>query len=326
MKSLLSTVVALTLTFAPALGYAQSAESPIMMPRREGSLTRQSAVAWSVHGVLTAGALLEAALIDLKDPPTTGVLLTQGIDPWARARYGEGAAGASKAFGTLQLVAPVPAMATLATDARFVHAMFLYGEALSISVGLSRLVDHLFARPRPYAYSPLTPKSTPRCQWLPRADCQSFYSGRASAAYAAAFAGGYLFQELMGARYEPTAGYENQEQLDRAVKERDQIVAAAWATQFALAGATAHLQARAGEVFYSDVLIGMLAGSAIGVGTYASYGGDLTLSGWSVAGMLGGTVVGWSLPFATSPGDSEYSVGLLPFDAPGVGVRVVGRL
>jgi hypothetical protein len=322
MKRLSSVAAAVALTFVSATGRAE----PVHLEARDRSLSHQPPLAWTIHGAVTAAALIESAVIGLTDPPTTGVLLTKGIDPWARAKYSEGAAGASKGFATLQLLAPVPALATLSSGQDFAHGMFIYGEALSISVGLSRLIDHFVARPRPYTYSPSSPSATPRCQWVERADCRSFYSGRASAAYAAAFAGGYLFQEVMSERYMPTDGYEKAELLDAARKERDQIIGAAWAMQFALAGATAHLQARAGEVFYSDVLVGMLAGSAIGVGTYASYGGSLSLSKWSVGGMLGGTLIGWIPPLWVKPKASEYSVGLLPFDAPGVGLRVVGKL
>lgn len=325
MKRLLCAASALALTFVPALGRAQSTGFHLTPP--EGSMTRQHPAAWTAHGVVTAAALIESAAISLTDPPNKNVLLTMWIDPWARSKYSQAAAGASKGFGMLQLAAPVPAMATVAASGEdFAHGMFIYGEALSISVGLSRLIDHFVARPRPYTYSPSSPASTPRCQWLERADCRSFYSGRASAAYAGAFAGGYLFQEFMSLRYNPRGGYASASKRDDARKERDQIIGAAWAMQFALAGATAHLQARAGEVFYSDVLVGMLAGSAIGVGTYASYGGDLSLSKWSVGGMLSGTALGWFIPSFVHPKASEYSVGLLPFDAPGVGLRVVGKL
>src|SRR5688500_15556464 len=98
MKGRLWAMATLAVTLSPALGHAQSAQAPQPEPQRVGAIREHGAGRWGIHAGVTVLVLLEAALIDLADPPTRGLFLMEGIDPWSRARYSEGAAGASKAF------------------------------------------------------------------------------------------------------------------------------------------------------------------------------------------------------------------------------------
>jgi membrane-associated phospholipid phosphatase len=135
-----------------------------------------------------------------------------------------------------------PAFAKLGqgADLSLANAGLVYGETLSANLVLNAFFKVVFSRPRPYTYGDFA-KALGDEDDGPYA---SFYSGHASASFAAAVAGSYLFAEQAN---------------DRASR------CVLWGTELGLASATAMLRVRAGKHYYSDIVVGALAGSAFGV-------------------------------------------------------------
>lgn len=149
----------------------------------------------------------------------------------------------------------------------------IYSEAIAISLFANSLAKYGIQRPRPYTYN-----SDPRVQEFVGGTGKdsgvSFYSGHASTAFTAAITGSYLFATGAG---------------DRHAK------AAVWFMELALAGATANLRVRAGKHYYSDILVGALAGGAIGVLVpmlHADEGGIYEPSALEWGAMAGGLLAG----------------------------------
>jgi hypothetical protein len=172
----------------------------------------------------------------------------------------------SQATVWLTVVSPVAASVGRGVDDRFANTELIYGETLSLNIFLHSLVKFAVRRPRPFTY-----------QLPPRAHCAtkdcdvSFYSGHASTAFAAAVAGSYLFAESApdrGSRY------------------------AMWGFELALASATANLRVRGGMHYYSDVLVGALVGSGVGVLIPVLHGERYRPDAWELASAGGGLVTG----------------------------------
>ncbi len=119
----------------------------------------------------------------------------------------------------------------------------LYGEALGTSLLLNSVAKYLVQRPRPYVYHD-DPRVRAYAVEQGKDAHVSFYSGHASLSFSAAVAGSYLFA------------------LESDDKNTKTVV---WGIEMGLASATSLLRVRAGKHFYSDILLGFLAGSAIGV-------------------------------------------------------------
>jgi membrane-associated phospholipid phosphatase len=143
---------------------------------------------------------------------------------------------------TLAVTVSAPMLAELGRgfDYRLLNAGVVYGETLTANWALNSLAKVLFARPRPYTHGPARDDAgkDPSDRYV------SFYSGHSSISFASATAGSYLFAE--GA-------------TDQASR------VAFWGTEFALAAATANLRVIAGKHYYSDVLVGALVGSGLGI-------------------------------------------------------------
>jgi len=177
----------------------------------------------------------------------------------------------------LTMVGPAVAELGRGANLRLLNAGVVYADTLSANVALNALFKALFGRPRPYTYGP-------HANEAPVDDSPeryaSFYSGHASAAFASAIAGSYLFAE--GNR-------------DRGAR------VALWATELTLAAATANLRVRAGKHYYSDVVVGALIGSGIGVGMPLLHGAhQVPLPGELIAGASGiafGCLLSELLPF-----------------------------
>lgn len=134
------------------------------------------------------------------------------------------------------ILLPPVGIASAGFDEDAARGALIYVETHAIALLLNSTVKRLVSRPRPYAYA-----SDPR----PENDDAflSFYSGHASAAFAAATAGSILY----------------------AVRTSDPVaLPILTGTAMALAASTAVLRARARMHFPSDILIGALAGTAIG--------------------------------------------------------------
>jgi membrane-associated phospholipid phosphatase len=148
-------------------------------------------------------------------------------------------------------------------DARFVNAQVVYTQALFATNFLTSVTKVIFRRPRPFSY-----RQDADCAFqVEDADANlSFFSGHASGSFAAAFAGSFLMSE-------------------RADVETR---AAIWASELALAGATANLRARAGKHYYSDIVVGALVGAGIGLAVPALHGAEEPPRGSDLlAGALG---------------------------------------
>jgi hypothetical protein len=244
---------------------------------------------------------------------------TTFLDDCQRGQRSETASGLSSSLYFLQLVEPLPAFGVDAGPAHFAHATFIYGETLSISWALSTVASHL-RRPRPFAYDPDFPDKTPDCSQLPESACRSFYSARASGAFAGAFSSAYLFSDL----YRSKAG---QGLSDRGANY-DAATATAWGVQLGLATMVAGLQVKAGEAFYSDALVGALVGTSIGGGMYFAHSGSLRVTPSQAAGAGIGLLVGGAVAVFFPTGRSPFGsfLQLTPLDVPAIGAAVRGEL
>jgi hypothetical protein len=113
-------------------------------------------------------------------------------------------------------------------------------EALSINYALFTVAKYAVLRPRPYAYDQAagTRRRTSTDATL------SFYSGHASTSFCMAAAYGYTFMKR-----HPGSG----------------LVVPVWIAGEALAATVAYLRVRSGMHFWTDVLAGAAAGTAVGL-------------------------------------------------------------
>jgi PAP2 superfamily len=142
----------------------------------------------------------------------------------------------------------------------------------------------------------------------------SFYSGHASTAFAAAVGGSYLF----------TAAHP-----DSAANPW------LWGIESGLATATAIWRVRAGKHFYSDIVVGAVVGSAIGVGIPLLEGVHRAPSATEMAFAAGGAVLGgfaavvtpFSQDTVLSGGATPLRIQIVPtISAGSAGVIAAGRL
>ncbi|MEZ4379740.1 MAG: phosphatase PAP2 family protein [Nannocystaceae bacterium] len=113
-------------------------------------------------------------------------------------------------------------------------------EVATVNFALTNVVKFAVLRPRPYTYGLDGSDRDPT-----EGDAQlSFYSGHTSTAFAMATAYSYLFQ----ARH-PTSKWR----------------APVWVLSYGLASTTGVMRVVAGKHFWSDVIVGAIAGSAIGL-------------------------------------------------------------
>lgn len=115
----------------------------------------------------------------------------------------------------------------------------ILAETLAVSLLLNAIVKEAVRRPRPLAYDPQWPEDERQEHFA----TLSFYSGHSSTSFSMATAWSYLFTKR-----HPDSGW----------------VAPVWIASHGLAASTAYLRARAGKHFWTDVLTGAAAGSAIG--------------------------------------------------------------
>jgi membrane-associated phospholipid phosphatase len=192
--------------------------------------------------------------------------------------------GPAARLSDLTLAAAIAAPAAYLTGATVDDAdgdrLVIYGEALAVDLALAQVAKYLVHRPRPYLYN-RSPEAARYAAAAGDDGWRSFYSSHAAMSFGAAVAGAYLLAASNAGPY---------------------ARAAAWATGFAVATATANLRVRAGLHFYSDVLLGGLVGSAVGYAVpalhaqgkpYAVSRHDLAMAG---AGVLAGAVISEALP------------------------------
>lgn len=232
--------------------------------------TYRSGAYYAAHGTQIAALLTSSALL-----ASTTASLGPGADPtWfpgdLSLRAHRNATAATISDGLLVTTLAVPVAFTLddSSSARFVNTELVYLETLSVNLWLNSVVKVLAHRPRPYSYGA-------RREGDSRADLNiSFYSGHSSSAFAAATSGAYLFSESA------------HDQGSRVML---------WTLEFMLAGATANLRTRAGKHYYSDVAVGALVGTGIGVAVPLLHGGTRRPEPSEIAGALLGTALGVTL-------------------------------
>lgn len=160
----------------------------------------------------------------------------------------------------------------------------VFAESIGATLLLTSVTKTLVARPRPYTYSD-DPDARAHAKRRGRDARRSFFSGHAATAFAALAAGGALY-----------AGREP-DKANRAM---------AWGAGAAVAGATVNWRLRAGEHFYSDIIIGSLVGVAAGTIVPAIHtGGVYKPSGAEWAALAGGLVLGTVLSQIVPAGSKE---------------------
>lgn len=236
-------------------------------------------LAWDGSAVATSAAAV--GLSTLISVDTTSRWQTQllPIDDHVKGRYSAQAAKASDILLAVDVVTPVALFAGRGFDGEVGKRVVIYSETLLAGLALNSLVKSLVGRPRPYVYSD-DPAVVAYAEGQGRDSHLSFYSGHASTTFSASVAGAYLFAQSTS---------------DSTAR------AAVWGTELALAGATADLRTRAGKHFYSDVLVGAVVGSGLGVLVPYLHGGPrvrLSKLEWLaiVLGPLVGIAVGELLP------------------------------
>jgi len=232
---------------------------------------------YAAHGgavlALFAGGLL------VRSSPRPG----PGPDPtWFPGDYGLRGhhSAAADRFSDMLISATLagPAFAKLGQGANLslANAGLVYGETLTANLVLNAFFKVVFSRPRPYTYGNFTKALGDEDD----GPYVSFYSGHTSTSFAAAIAGGYLFAEHANDR---TSRF------------------ALWSTELALASATSMLRVRAGKHYYSDIVVGALAGSAFGVliplAHGASYAPEALEYVSGGAGIVAGVALASLLPF-----------------------------
>ena len=214
-----------------------------------------------IAALIAGGALADASRTDLE---AGGDTVWFPGDAGLRGECSPQAAQLSDVSLSLAVGLPVGMQLGQGLDERFVNAEIVYTEALLLNRLLTAATKVLFRRPRPFSY-----RQDTRCTFnFEDADAHmSFFSGHSSTAFAAAFAGSLLMSE---------GG------VDRRTRS------AIWGAELALAGATANLRARAGKHYYSDILVGALVGTGIGMAVPLLHGGDTLPSGDDLlAGAIG---------------------------------------
>lgn len=222
----LASLLAAPASSAPA---PSASEPPIVRPWLDGALT--------VAAFAGAGAFV---LIDTQPTPLWARQLV-GIDDDAKDNFSRSAISASDGMLVASIAAPLGVQLGSGGSAALPHTL-VYAQTLGVSLLVQTVVKHAVARPRPYAYN--LDDAVAKYAAREGEDARhSFYSGHASAAFAAAVSGGYLFAQTTS---------------------DERARAGVWALNLALAGATANLRVRAGKHFPSDVVVGAAMGSAVG--------------------------------------------------------------
>ncbi|GAB4560190.1 MAG: hypothetical protein Tsb0020_06650 [Haliangiales bacterium] len=301
-RNSLSVVVAvgIALAAAPTSSWAQEAPSEHGVD-----------VDFAVDGAVTAGLLLSTGLVTLIPVDTDQRWdneLFGDLDEGVKDNFSTSAAELSDMLITLTSLAPVLLQLPGGLNEETGRRLLLYSESVGASLFVNNVAKYVVQRPRPYTYN-----EDPRVQAYEVEQGKdaylSFYSGHASTAFAAAVSGSYLFS--LGGNEEPTK-------------------ATVWFFQMALATATSNLRVRAGKHFYSDVLIGAIAGSAIGFAVPALHADDRGVrmpSGLEWGAIAGGILVGGVasqlLPLDSDiltplDSDSRASVSVVPLAQAGV--------
>jgi membrane-associated phospholipid phosphatase len=260
---------------------------------------------YAVHGGIAAALVAGSVTTQLLFHPSTGADFDWFPgDVGLRGVRSAAAAELSNVFITMSLTAPVFTQLGRGVDAHFGNFGVVYGEALAGNLLLNGVVKLAARRRRPYTYGLRESEDVQS-----RDRNVSFYSGHSSTAFTAAVAGSLLYAESTP---------------DRAGR------LVVWSSQLAFASATANLRVRAGKHYYSDVVVGALIGTGLGVLVPTLHGGDYAPEGVEYlaagGGLLLGVVASQLLPLRSDAprGGAKASWSIAPWASPGgagVGAR-----
>jgi len=285
---------------------AAHADSPLDDRHADGYyVARGGAVLAAMGATIAATALLRPT------PPVSTQSEWLGWDNALRGRLSTEASDASDVTLLTAMAVPLGVELTYGFDTRTANTSILYAEVVWANVLLNTAVKYAAPRWRPYHYRDPVAAAYVESQ---SADAfLSFYSGHASTAFAAAVGGAYLFS---------------------AAHPQADANPWLWGVESCMATATTIWRVRAGKHFYSDVIVGAVVGSAIGIGIPLLEGVhhrpsamDLTFAG---GGVLFGGVAAMIAPFeedgAATRGENAISLKLVPtFDRRAAGITALGR-
>jgi membrane-associated phospholipid phosphatase len=199
--------------------------------------------AWDGAAVVLSAATVALTPLLPVDTSTRWKTQLLPIDDHLKGRYSASAAKVSDVLLAMDVAVPAALFTGQGFDRETGKRVAVYAETILVSLALDSLAKPLVGRARPYAYSD-DPVLVAHTASEGRDSRQSFYSRHSSTTFAASVSGAYLFAQStpdLNAR------------------------AAVWGTELALASATADLRTRAGMHFYSDVLVGAVVGTGLGV-------------------------------------------------------------
>jgi membrane-associated phospholipid phosphatase len=202
-------------------------------------------VDWTADSIITAagvGVALGASLI----PVDCSRRWKTELLPFDRAAcrtFSSSAADWSNGLVMLTVALPVALQVGAGVDEAAGKRLLVYGETLSLTLALNAVTKYLVGRPRPHVYHS-DPRVSDYAERQGKDSHLSFFSGHTAIAFAAAVSGSYLFTQTSNDRGARTG---------------------VWGTELFLAAATAGLRVRAGQHFPSDVLVGAVVGTGLGV-------------------------------------------------------------
>jgi membrane-associated phospholipid phosphatase len=263
----------------------------------------------SIAGATLIGAPIVDALLSAPDDPAR-------VDAWfcfegsVNGNMSATAATWSDRLVFATVAGPAFAEIGSGTDRTLTNHSIVYAETLGVQLALNVTVKHLVRRARPYTHNPNPLVAEFRQQEGGDANL-SFYSGHSSAAFAAAVAGSYLF------------GAKTADPWSRRI---------IWFSELGLATSTAHLRVRAGMHYYSDVLVGMLVGTGLGIAMPYLHGDRYKPDAGDYAAASAGFVVGALVPLLVATddvrvpwSDASISFRVTPWMPPdGAGAMVSG--
>src|SRR5262245_33705083 len=219
---LAAVIVATLATLVPAVALAQPADPVDVRPARDGVIVG-----------IAAGAALLAHFIPPRDRSERETEIFGSVDQRVRSYFSQRAARMSDVGLAISIGLPAAFVVGDTFDDAAGDRALIYAQSIAGALAVESITKALVSRPRPYPYN--DDPAVVAWSAKQRDAYQSFPSGHAATAFAAAAAGGALF----------------------ATRETDvRARALVWGASVASAAMTADLRVRAGRHFYSDVVFG----------------------------------------------------------------------
>ncbi len=199
-------------------------------------------------GLILGSALLPKIFKDeaFAEPPCEAcdALQINAMDRPVTGYYSGGAKVLSDITVSTLILAPYAlSIADVAVDdnaSGFLKDAAVLSQTLGVNLFLMQMVKFSVRRPRPFTYNPEAPLEAK----LEQDSSLSFFSGHSSTAFSMAVAYAITYQER---------------------HPNDPMRFVVWGSGLGLAATTAGLRVAAGKHFWSDVLVGSLVGTAIGI-------------------------------------------------------------